>query len=91
MRWILEFLQSIFEAIFGCRHSNLSRPFTIYGHTYKVCMECSTQVFYSRETMKPLSRRELRHLHAAEAAAAVAVMPASDAARRAARRRTAAA
>ncbi len=91
MNWILEFLQSIFEAIFGCRHSNLSRPFTIAGHTYKVCMECSNQVFYSRETMKPLNRRELRQLRAAELTAGVAMMPSTDEARRAARRKTVAA
>jgi hypothetical protein len=92
MRWIMEFLQSVLESIFGCRHSNLSRPFTIQGHTYKVCMDCSSQVFYSRETMKPLSRRELRHLRAVDAAAAVTMMPATLEARHAAvSRKTAAA
>lgn len=87
MRWIMEFLQSVFEAIFGfCRHNNLSRPFTIEGHTYKVCMDCSQQVFYSPDTMKPLSRRELRHLRTAEATSAVAMMPATAAGREAAAR-----
>ena len=89
MRWIMEFFQSAFEAIFGyCRHSNLSRPFTIEGQTYKVCMDCSQQVFYSRETMLPLSRRELRHLRAEQAAAAVSIMPATAEAREAVIRRT---
>lgn len=88
MRWITEFLQSVFEAIFGCRHSHLSRPFTIEGQTYKVCMDCSTQVFYSSETMRPLSRRELRHLRAAQANASVAMMPATAQAREAAARRS---
>jgi hypothetical protein len=88
MRWITEFLQSIVEAIFGfCRHNNLSRPFTIEGQTYKVCMDCSSQVYYSRETMKPLSRRELRHLRAADAIAAVSVMPSTAEAREAVVRR----
>jgi hypothetical protein len=91
MRWIMEFLQSVFEAIFGCRHSNLSRPFTIEGHTYKVCMDCSTQVFYSPETMMPLSRREIRQLRAAEATAGIAMMPATAEARQAVRRKTVAA
>jgi hypothetical protein len=87
MRWIMDFFQSVFEAIFGfCRHNNLSRPFTIEGHTYKVCMDCSQQVFYSRDTMKPLSRRELRYLRANQANAAV--MPASAQAREAAARRS---
>jgi hypothetical protein len=91
MRWIMELFQSVFEAIFGyCRHSNLSRPFTIDGQTYKVCMDCSQQVFYSRDTMLPLSRRELRHLRAeqAAAAAAVSIMPATAEAREAVIRRT---
>ncbi len=88
MRWILELFQSVFEAIFGfCRHNNLSRPFTIEGQTYKVCMDCSQQVFYSRDTLLPLSRRELRHLRAEQAAAAVAVMPATAEARVAVTRR----
>jgi hypothetical protein len=89
MRWIMDFFQSVFEAIFGfCRHNNLSRPFTIEGQTYKVCMDCSQQVFYSRDTMKPLSRRELRYLRANQANAAVAMMPASAQAREAAARRS---
>jgi hypothetical protein len=89
MRWITELFQSVFEAIFGfCSHNNLSRPFTIEGHTYKVCMDCSQQVFYSPDTMKPLSRRELRHLRAEQATSAVAVMPATAAAREAVARRS---
>jgi hypothetical protein len=88
MRWIMEFFQSVIEAIFGyCRHSNLSRPFTIEGQTYKVCMDCSQQVFYSRDTLMPLSRRELRRMYAEQAAAAVSVMPATAEAREAAVRR----
>jgi hypothetical protein len=89
MRWIMEFIQSVFEAVFGfCRHNNLSRPFTIEGHTYKVCMDCSQQVFYSPDTMKPLSRREVRHLRAAETTPAIAMMPATAAAREAVARRS---
>ncbi len=89
MRWITDLLQSIFEAIFGfCRHNNLSRPFTIEGQTYKVCMDCSQQVFYSRDTMLPLSRRELRHLRAEQANASVAIMPATAEAREAVARRS---
>jgi hypothetical protein len=88
MRWIMEFFQSVIEAIFGyCLHSNLSRPFTIEGQTYKVCMDCSQQVFYSRDTMLPLSRRELRRLHSEQGTAAVSVMPATAEAREAAVRR----
>lgn len=88
MRWITEVFQSLFEAIFGfCRHNNLSRPFTIEGQTYKVCLDCSQQIFYSRDTMLPLSRRELRHLRTEQASAAVAMMPATAEARVAVARR----
>jgi hypothetical protein len=88
MRWITELMHTLFEAIFGfCRHGNLSRPFTIEGQTYKVCMDCSQQVFYSPETMLPLTRRELRRLRAVQANAGVAVMPATAEAREAAVRR----
>jgi hypothetical protein len=89
MRWITELFRSIFEAIFGfCRHSSLSRPFTIDGQTYKVCMDCSQQIFYSSETLLPLSRRELRRMRAEQTAAtAVAMMPATAEAREAAVRR----
>jgi hypothetical protein len=87
MRWITEFFQSVIEAIFGfCRHNNQSRPFTIEGQTYKVCMDCSHQIFYSPDTMLPLSRRELRHLRAEQATTSIAVMPATAEAREAARR-----
>lgn len=88
MRWITELFRSVFEAIFGfCRHNNLSRPFTIEGQTYKVCLDCSQQIFYSRDTMLPLTRRELRHLRAEQASAAVAMMPATAEARVAVARR----
>jgi hypothetical protein len=88
MRWITDFFRTIVEAIFGfCRHNSLSRPFTIDGQTYKVCMDCSQQIFYSKETLLPLTRRELRRLRAEQAAADVAVMPATAAARHAVARR----
>jgi hypothetical protein len=88
MSWITELFRTIFEAIFGfCRHSSLSRPFTIDGQTYKVCMDCSQQIFYSSETLLPLSRREVRRMRAEQTAAAVAMMPATAEAREAAVRR----
>jgi len=87
MRWIMDLLISVFESLFGCRHGNLSRPFTIEGQTYKVCMDCSSHVFYSPDTMKPLRASEVRRLRAQQAAAAVAVMPATAAAREAVARR----
>jgi hypothetical protein len=88
MRWITDLLISVFESLFGCRHGNLSRPFTIDGQTYKVCMDCSSQVFYSPASMRPLRASEVRQLRAQQAASAVAVMPATAAAREAVARRS---
>jgi hypothetical protein len=45
--WTLNF-------IFGCRHRNMSRPFTCSRQTYEVCLDCGRQVPYSLETMSPL-------------------------------------
>src|SRR6202044_3451011 len=42
--WALNF-------IFGCRHRNLSRPFTCSPRTYEVCLDCGRQIPYSLETM----------------------------------------
>src|ERR1700733_9749726 len=39
--------------IFGCRHRNLSRPFTCSRRTYEVCLDCGRQFPYSLETMSP--------------------------------------
>jgi len=33
-------LASVLELAFGCHHRNVSRVFTINGHSYKVCCEC---------------------------------------------------
>jgi hypothetical protein len=39
------------DAIFGCWHFNTSRPFTISGHTYEVCLDCGKEFPYSLRTM----------------------------------------
>ena len=57
------FFAFFYEIIFGCRHDRLTRPFTIEAHTYKVCLDCGKQVFYSAETMRPLSGREVRRMN----------------------------
>jgi len=62
---------SILRAIFnffcgillGCRHDRLTRPFTLEQQTYKVCLDCGKHVFYSADSMRPLSARELRRMH----------------------------
>ena len=35
-------LATVFDLLFGCHHSNLSRVFTIRRQTYRVCCDCGT-------------------------------------------------
>jgi len=64
-RWItvpecmLEALQKIWEFLFGCWHGRLSRPFTISGDTYKVCLNCGRKLTYSLDTMSIIRRGTL--------------------------------
>jgi hypothetical protein len=44
LSWILQF-------VFGCRHSQLSRVFTIKQRTYQVCFECGKEFEYSLALM----------------------------------------
>lgn len=63
------------EILFGCSHMKLTRPFTIKGETYMVCLSCGKQLYYSAKEMRPLSMSEVRRMRAA-VAAEVKVMPA---------------
>ncbi|MGA3089260.1 MAG: hypothetical protein ABSD75_11655 [Terriglobales bacterium] len=36
------------EFLFGCWHRNLSRPFTLSGWTYEVCLNCGKKLAYNR-------------------------------------------
>jgi len=65
-----------YEIFFGCSHERLTRPFTLQHHTYKVCLDCGSQIYYSPTTMRPLSRREVRRMKAVEISE-VKVMPAA--------------
>ena len=42
----------IFDFLFGCRHAELSRVFTIDGRTYRVCCTCGSQFNYSLASMR---------------------------------------
>ncbi|HEY6446605.1 MAG TPA: hypothetical protein VIY53_09110 [Acidobacteriaceae bacterium] len=55
------------EILFGCSHSHLTRPFTIDEETYKVCLDCGKQVYYSAQEMRPLTAGEVRRMKAAHA------------------------
>ena len=50
---------------FSCRHKRQTRPFTLGGETYKVCLDCARQIFYSPERMVPLTMLEVRRRKAA--------------------------
>jgi hypothetical protein len=74
MNWILNLLGFFYDIVFGCRHWSLTRPFTLEQQTYKVCLDCGKQIYYSTERMTPLSAREVRRMKAASAGA-VTVIP----------------
>jgi hypothetical protein len=66
------------EILFGCSHGRLTRPFTLGEETYKVCLECGKQIYYSPLEMRPLTAREIRRMKAASAGEVKVVsMPAS--------------
>jgi hypothetical protein len=67
MTWISSVLEFIYEALFGCRHDKLTRPFTLQHQTYKVCLDCGRHVFYSADRMQPLTARELRRMRKIDA------------------------
>src|SRR5258707_13573788 len=41
----------------GCWHFNTSRPFTISGYTYELCLDCGKQFSYSLRTMSLTAHR----------------------------------
>lgn len=43
--------RAIWNIFFGCRHRELSRPFTTANETYKVCLKCGAHLGYSLQTM----------------------------------------
>jgi hypothetical protein len=67
MNWIQNLLGFFYDVIFGCRHWSQTRPFTLEQQTYKVCLDCGKQIYYSPERMTPLSAREGRRMKATTA------------------------
>jgi hypothetical protein len=55
------------EILFGCNHSRQTRPFTLGEETYKVCLDCGKQIYYSAQEMRPLTLGEVRRMKAAHA------------------------
>lgn len=48
--WIIG-IRNFFNLLFGCRHGNLSRVFTIRRRTYRVCCDCGAEFDYSLAAM----------------------------------------
>jgi hypothetical protein len=42
---------AIFDFIFGCHHSHLSRVFIVEGGTYRVCCDCGARFQCSLDSM----------------------------------------
>jgi len=38
----------IVDSVFGCWHRDRSRPFTLSGWTYEVCLDCGRKFAYDR-------------------------------------------
>ncbi len=49
------------DVVLGCWHFNTSRPFTLSGHTYEVCLDCGKQFPYSLRTMSLTADTGVRH------------------------------
>lgn len=64
LRAVLSFFA---EILFGCSHSRVTRPFTLQDETYKVCLDCGKQIYYSAQEMRPLTAWEIRRMKAAHA------------------------
>ena len=67
-----------YEIILGCSHEHLTRPFTLQKETYKVCLDCGKQIYYSAAAMRPLNAREVHRIHTTQAGE-LRVMPSSAA------------
>jgi hypothetical protein len=63
IRAILVFL---YDFMFGCGHEHVTRPFTLNRRTYKVCLDCGKQIYYSPVTMRQLTAREVRRMLAGD-------------------------
>jgi hypothetical protein len=64
LRAVLSFFS---EILFGCSHSRVTRPFTLNDETYKVCLDCGKQIYYSAQEMRPLTAWEIRRMKTANA------------------------
>ncbi len=57
MNMLANAIDRVMDTLFGCRHQDVSRPFTLRRRTYKVCLECGRELRYSLRTMSYVSDR----------------------------------
>lgn len=57
-------IHAIFWGMLGCWHGNISRPFTISGRTYQVCLDCGRQFAYVRIDFQHRVRHTAASMHA---------------------------
>lgn len=62
------FLECIKIIFSGCGHKNITRPFTIKGETYKVCLDCGAEIYYSLEHYRFLTKKEIAEKEKSELA-----------------------
>jgi len=70
VRICMEWIMRAYDLVFGCHHRNLSRVFSIKGHSYRVCCQCGAKFPYSWESMRIIKgkertpRRQFAHMRA---------------------------
>ncbi len=48
---MIAILENAIDILIGCRHSHVTRPFTLRRKTYEVCLDCGHEIPYSLATM----------------------------------------
>lgn len=81
MSWLSAIYGFFYEILFDCSHRNLTRPFTLRAHSYKVCTDCGRQFPYSLDKMRLLHSWEIERQPATVAAIAPVAMASVSVAR----------
>ncbi len=51
-RRAIELIENTYHRIFGCWHTDMSRPFTIDQQTYRMCLNCGAHRAFDTEQWK---------------------------------------
>jgi hypothetical protein len=52
VRRAIALIENIYHRIFGCWHTNMSRPFTINQETYRMCLDCGAHRAFDTQQWK---------------------------------------